>query len=342
MKNESTASAKANLLVGYFDGMKDGYATGWAYTPANIKEPVTIEIICKNEVVGAGVANLYREDLQLAGIGNGLHLFRIKLSYELCDNGVHFVSARDAKTGSALKGGLHSTGRMARTREFALMSRAEGTVLLKEMLTFDQYIFLKPKEHNIIKAYRVASILQETGELSESNKAWLMIEQVLGKNALTTHKLGEISLLKGEISQAIEYFRAATNLDPNFYWSYCGIGNAQVLLGKYNDAEASFNKAIEIRPLLDASRFYATRTHEMQVMATVSEMLSQQKKDEALRLLENELIKNPDELFFEHKLVELSIHAGNILLPGIEALAKVETKRKILDRILDGAEPPRR
>ncbi len=64
---------------GHFDAVIEGHAVGWcAATDGN--GAVTVELLADDEVVASAAASLFRKDLLVAGIGQGVHAFRISTS----------------------------------------------------------------------------------------------------------------------------------------------------------------------------------------------------------------------------------------------------------------------
>jgi hypothetical protein len=49
--------------------------TGWAQNPEHPAAPVCLDIFIGGQLIGRTLANLYRADLQRAGIGSGHHSF---------------------------------------------------------------------------------------------------------------------------------------------------------------------------------------------------------------------------------------------------------------------------
>ena len=67
----------APRYVGYFDGVDGFSAGGWAIDLAALDQPVRVEALCDGEIVGAGLADLYRGDVAEAGLPTarcGFHL----------------------------------------------------------------------------------------------------------------------------------------------------------------------------------------------------------------------------------------------------------------------------
>jgi hypothetical protein len=63
---------------GHFDGVVEGHAVGWCATEGDAA-PVTVEVLANGAVVANGLASQFRRDLLAAGIGRGVHGFRISL-----------------------------------------------------------------------------------------------------------------------------------------------------------------------------------------------------------------------------------------------------------------------
>ena len=70
---------------------------GWAYSKAS-SEPIPIQVLINNHVVGQDLASIYREDLQAAGIHQGAHGFRIDCQSIGLHNEPLKVTLRNADT----------------------------------------------------------------------------------------------------------------------------------------------------------------------------------------------------------------------------------------------------
>lgn len=77
----ATEGASFGDLRGWFERVDidaDGlWAVGWAQDATTPDMPVCLEIVAKGRVVARGLANLYRADLEDAGLGSGCHGFRL-------------------------------------------------------------------------------------------------------------------------------------------------------------------------------------------------------------------------------------------------------------------------
>lgn len=69
--DESTPSLRGNI-----ESFESGILSGWAADDRS-DAPLAISIVCEGQVIGQGVADLYRDDLKDAGINEGNHAFSI-------------------------------------------------------------------------------------------------------------------------------------------------------------------------------------------------------------------------------------------------------------------------
>ena len=68
-----------SFYKGNVDRIEDGVVYGWA---ADLKtlEPIEVSLLIGDVELGSFVANLHREDLQEANIGDGYHAFQFEIS----------------------------------------------------------------------------------------------------------------------------------------------------------------------------------------------------------------------------------------------------------------------
>lgn len=75
--------ARAPALRGYVDKVDTRSISGWAQTVENPEAPVFLEIFVDGRMIGCALANVYRADLDEAGLGSGRHGFELVLPPEL-------------------------------------------------------------------------------------------------------------------------------------------------------------------------------------------------------------------------------------------------------------------
>jgi hypothetical protein len=70
-----TADQDAGELRGYIDAVSPRFIEGWAQNIRYPEAPVCLDIYAGGQRIGQTLANLYREDLEAAGLGSGRHSF---------------------------------------------------------------------------------------------------------------------------------------------------------------------------------------------------------------------------------------------------------------------------
>jgi hypothetical protein len=66
-------------LRGFVDVVGAGVISGWAQDEAAPEVPVCLDVVADGRRVGRVLANAYRADLRLAGLGSGCHGFELAL-----------------------------------------------------------------------------------------------------------------------------------------------------------------------------------------------------------------------------------------------------------------------
>lgn len=67
------------IFRGYFDGLQNGHVRGWIYNRLRPDEPIKVGIYADGIKIDTTLADIYRNDLKQAGIGNGFHAFDHKI-----------------------------------------------------------------------------------------------------------------------------------------------------------------------------------------------------------------------------------------------------------------------
>nr|WP_019367387.1 tetratricopeptide repeat protein [Pseudomonas luteola] len=334
----SVSAASTTEVIGHFDYVLDGRAYGWAFTPAQPEKRLAIDIVVDGEIVAHGRAELLRDDLQKAGLGDGHCLFELTLSHELFDGRVHNLTARVSETGTLLNGGPHQVGPERHEPAYPQITRRLGLELFTQTLNEPRYSQFVGKQANLVQAYRLASRLQETDQLVEARSAWVTINKALGSNALIGCKLGECLMLEGFPAKALEAFRAAAGDDLRLHWAHLGIANSQYALGQFEEAEEALQVAIALQPE-DTSlreRLYHIQRHGLPLR--IKHLIEQGQRDEALALLKASLLRQPDNDQALHLLGDLLCPPINSDLPGLDRLHALNRAQRILNALLDDIE----
>jgi len=88
--------------IGFFDNISDLVVTGWAYNKNNPEERVEVVVLVDGRSVAEVVADQYSEDLKQAGIGDGKHAFKCRISDTYADGKEHEVRVVVKNTGKDL------------------------------------------------------------------------------------------------------------------------------------------------------------------------------------------------------------------------------------------------
>jgi hypothetical protein len=75
VKQVEQTAVLSGQLNGHIDVCNMQIIAGWAQDVLRPDIPVNLEIVCGGKVIGTVTANFFREDLKLAGIGDGNHAF---------------------------------------------------------------------------------------------------------------------------------------------------------------------------------------------------------------------------------------------------------------------------
>lgn len=339
---QALKKAPAQKITGHFDGIESGLAIGWAYDPMRPNERLLVEILCEGEIVALGNADEFREDLAPAGVGDGKHLFKLPISYELRDGKVHSLIAREATTGSPLLGGAASFGPEERTFDFDLINRKQGLNLLQQILEVPIYPPYNKSSQQFERLYRIGALAQETGRLEDARYTWQALGKALGENSLFYCKLGETYLLEGNASKALEFYQAAAiNIFPTTQYPYIGMSNALSALGRLAEAESVLKNALDAFPRSPVIQKRLNELGKPLLSHRVSTLISNNKKEEAIALLKSISLNEADDDIAPALLADLLIpplEASDSQLPPLQLLNELQKAQVVLEIVITHAE----
>lgn len=81
---------------GYLDRIEGRTISGWAYSATNTAPCLVVELFEDSKPWKQATANLYRSDLEDAGVGDGYHAFQLHIPLALCDGAPHVLGVREA------------------------------------------------------------------------------------------------------------------------------------------------------------------------------------------------------------------------------------------------------
>lgn len=89
MDEEENSTEIPVSYLGNVEGYSDGCVHGWAHTPLDPTKRLQVFAYKDNRIVAQGVANIVRDDLNSAGIGDGQYGYQIKIDEALLDGLSH-------------------------------------------------------------------------------------------------------------------------------------------------------------------------------------------------------------------------------------------------------------
>ena len=98
----NTENAEREGMHSCIDAINAECVRGWAFRVHTPNEPVLVEILVDNKVVGEAVSEIYRKDLEISGIGSGSHGFQFDFPKGLFVGRPQHVLVRDKLTGLQL------------------------------------------------------------------------------------------------------------------------------------------------------------------------------------------------------------------------------------------------
>ncbi|WP_459937929.1 tetratricopeptide repeat protein [Desulfonatronum parangueonense] len=333
-------------IHGSFDVIADDQAHGWAFDPVRPHQRLEVEIICVDYpdnpmVVARGSAEMFREDLPEAEIGDGRHAFILSISRELFDGQPHNLQARDARTKQVLSG-LHEFQAEPRQYDFDLIPRDQSLEMMRTLFGLPEFAAHASDARMHLEAFQLACLLAETDRFEEARDAFADLIRIIGDNAICQCKIGETWLLQGRPDRALEAYQSAAKLDVSQHWAYRGMAHALRDLGRYIEAEDAFQLAMDQQPEDQTLRRWLRDLETYSIPARADELLAKGETDEAIRMLKRQLIIDPDSRLVADRLAQLLTERDKLAidqgLPGAREFREAENARLLLDLILNEEE----
>lgn len=242
------SEAQGNLMAS-FDGAIDGKVHGWVKHTALGQQSISVELLLGDEIVARGPADYFLDPSNSGQAPTGSHRFRLPVSYELFNDQVHALSVRtylssvvalkSSEFELALGSNPHS--------QLDLIPRTESLALATKLAQASKVIDSKASSVVVAKFSQV-SLLQETGQLSEARFGYQQLINLLGQNPLTFCKIAETWLIENNYKNALAAYKAALQLDPNYFWASLGLANVLRLTSKTLQAEDAYRAALKAAP----------------------------------------------------------------------------------------------
>lgn len=280
------------LAEGFFDAVHAGTAHGWAWVPADPGRAVTVEIVDEGMVVGAGTAAIFREDLETHGVGDGHHAFQLRLSRELEDGRSHLLRARVAGSDAWLKGEVAYTGTASPPGEQDPLRRRDVMEAAGRMAAAMPAHEAEAFEDAVLRQ----QLLLETGQLEAALAAVNATAERFPGNALVELQAAEALRGLGRPDRAIARCRyAVAQQEEGKFAALCWLqlGNANRVLGQWQEARSAYSTALSLHPGCDAAQGRLAEVEDRDQLLQARRCLADGDAHGALERLVPQLIRHP-------------------------------------------------
>lgn len=173
-------------LQGHLETIQeDGLIGGWCWDSDDPALKLRLNVLVDNEPVGHTLANVFRADLETAGIGDGAHAFAFLLPWSaIASKSVSTIRICDARTG-------HAIGGSVTFRRGALLPLEQRMVELEHSMRMLQARLAESNERAARDANLLRAMLGTIGgfftQLAELPAEAVSIEGAFGLGALLAH-----------------------------------------------------------------------------------------------------------------------------------------------------------
>lgn len=173
-------------LQGHLETIQeDGLIGGWCWDSDDPALKLRLDVLVDNEPVGHTLANVFRADLETAGIGDGAHAFAFLLPWSaIASKSVSTIRICDSRTG-------HAIGGSVTFRRGALLPLEQRMVELEHSMRMLQARLTETNERATREANLLRAMLGTIGsfftQLADMPAEAVSIEGAFGIGALVAH-----------------------------------------------------------------------------------------------------------------------------------------------------------
>jgi len=125
------------------------------------------------------------------------------------------------------------------------VDRAKKLVSRRNALLSSMGLFVSPMTAGVLPHMAMAVESDDTGSsgtIAEQEKVLV----ILSGETKQLFNEGRAKEMQGNIASAYRIYSKVTNIVPRFIYGWSSLGNTQVIIGKLNEAETSYSKAIDL------------------------------------------------------------------------------------------------
>ena len=232
-------------LTGYLDLLGEMLnLRGWAWCETTPALRLEIEILLNGEPAGRTLADLYRQDVQDAGKGDGCYGFAWKLPVSSLAAGQVEIAARVAGTHFILASPFTLSGPEVVARLAKYAAQTQDPREAHEALSVAARLAVQDP-------WQVMEFAKRLRESGAPQDAALVLAALLETHPKFWHAhmaLGHIARAGGDRAAALGWFTQAATLAPGEMWSCLDVAEELRVLGRVEDAKAVLVQATKAFP----------------------------------------------------------------------------------------------
>lgn len=238
--------------VGKVDEIIGGVVEGWVWCPAKPSNRYEVQAWCGERLVGYGMANLWREDLERLKKDDGRLKFEIPLARHLFDGQAHTIQMKIVGQGEP-----DVSMNFGQPLEFNAPDRFYNAELAANLMGYelDQKIAqamaekLKPAaKKDLLQAMPKISFHLSNLEARQARHVAQTLLASIGENSFVDAKLAESFMLEGNLEEAAILYRRVCDSAPKFMWGHWGLAKCLAQANQHEAALQAANKVLEISP----------------------------------------------------------------------------------------------
>lgn len=290
-----------NPYLGKVDGVVADRIEGWVWCPFKPAARYEVQAWSVGRLVGYSVANVWREDLELAKKGDGRVKFELNVSKALFDGQTHPVQLRVIGQGSA-----DATMDFGKPLTFKSSTHLVFNPLVSLLMGYDLDQKLADSFAKKLSDVELKSLLLELmpkismhlGD-ADSMSAQRLLEKILERdpqNGLALMKVAECHLLDGQSDKAFNCFDGVVKRSPKLLWAHLGKAESLRLLGKKEDAIKCFEDAVSISPEYPGLKLKLASLRSESLFDQEDHRVDSTKLNQVIEQMRQALLQSPGDL----------------------------------------------
>lgn len=334
--------------VGKVDEIIGGVVEGWVWCPAKPMNRYEVQAWCGDRLVGYGMANLWREDLERLKKDDGRLKFEIPLARHLFDGQTHTIQMKIVGQGEP-----DVSMNFGQPLEFNAPKRNFNNEHLQFLMAYS----LSQKVAGAL-AGKLKDVAQQQALTDYMHKVCLHLEnrepaqarqvlelamqQAAKAGALWNIKFAESYMLEKQFDQAVEHYSKAVKAGKDFIWAHMGLGVAYQQKGDKAQALKVFENAETISPNYAPlqAKLSALRAEALLDLKDTDSLATEQ-LEKMVQQGKHALVNNPDNRELSRVLVRLqqrlngNVRDDDYLDEPSPELDNLQHHRLVLEATLD-------